>query len=107
MSWMARITLWVADEDTGSMNGQAGKGRTTAFVMAMAILVAPFIAMLIRVEAGLIVMALALGAGSLLLREVLGAVPVGIHRWLRVGMVVNVALAAACVGLAVWLVSGR
>ena len=94
-------------KDAGCMNGQPGKGRTTALMMAMAILVAPFIAMLIRVEAGLIVMALALGVGSLLLREVLDTVPVRTHRWLRLGMLVNVALAAACVGLAVWLVSGR
>ena len=75
--------------------------------MGMAILVAPFIAMLFRVEAGLIVMALALGTGSVMLRDVLGVVPVRIHRWLRLGMVVNLALAAACVGFAVWLLSGR
>jgi hypothetical protein len=89
------------------MNKQSTKVRTTAIIMALAMLVAPFIAMLIRVEAGLIVMALALGAGSLLLREVLDAVPVRIHRWLRLGILVNVALASACVGLAVWMVSGR
>ena len=107
MSCMARVAPWAQDQDAGCMNGGPYKGRTTAFVMAMAVLIAPFIAMLIRIEAGLIVMALALGAGALLLRDVLGAVPVRVHQWLRLGMVVNVALAAACVGLAVWLLSGR
>ena len=75
--------------------------------MAMAILVAPFIAMLIRVEAGLIVMALALCAVSLLLREALDAVPIRIRRWLRLAMVANVALAVACISLAAWLVLRR
>lgn len=91
----------------GCESGGPAIGRTTAFFMAMAMLVAPFIAMLIRVEAGLIVMALALGAGSLLLRDVLSAVPVRIQPWLRSGIVVNIALAGACIGLAVWLLSGR
>jgi hypothetical protein len=75
--------------------------------MALAILAAPFIAMLIRVEAGLIVMAVALGAGSLLLREVLYAVSDNVRGWLRLGMLVNVALAVACLGLAVWLLTGN
>ena len=89
------------------MNDEPAPGRSGTIIMAMAILVAPFIAMLIRVEAGLMVMALALGAGSLLLREALGIAPDRVRRWLRVGIVVNVLLAAACVGLAVWLLTGR
>ncbi len=89
------------------MNGGPGFGRSGSIIMAMAILIAPFIAMLIRVEAGLIVMALALGAGSFLLREALGAAPAHIRRWLHVGMLVNVTLAAACVVLAAWLLTGR
>lgn len=75
--------------------------------MSMAILAAPFIALLFRVEAGLIVMAFALAAGSLLLREVLGVTPMPSRHWIRLGMLVNLALAAACVGLTAWLLSGR
>jgi hypothetical protein len=107
MSWMTRIALQAPAQDAVCMNGQPDKGRPTAVIMAMAILVAPFIAMLIRVEAGLIIMALALGAGTLLLYDVLDAAPVRTQRWLRSGMLVNIALAAACVALAVWLGSGR
>ena len=49
-------------------------------------------------------MALALGAGSFLLADALEATPGQFHRWLRIGIGVNLALAAACVVLAVWLV---
>ncbi len=90
-----------------SMNGGAGPGRFGSIIMAVAILAAPFIALLIRVEAGLIVMALALSAGSLLLREAHGAAPTHIRRWLQLGMLVNVTLAVACVVLAAWLLAGR
>ena len=75
--------------------------------MAMAILIAPFIAMLIRVEAGLFVMALALAAGSFLLGEGLSVAPIRIRPWLRIGVLVNVTLAAACLALAVWLLIAR
>ena len=49
-------------------------------------------------------MALALGAGSYLLAGALDATPGHIHRWLRLGIGVNLTLAAACVALAIWLV---
>jgi uncharacterized metal-binding protein len=86
--------------------GQA-RGQLTAIILSMAILVAPFIALLIRVEAGLIVMALALAAGSLLLREVLDAASIRSRRWVHLAILVNLALAAMCVGLTAWLVSGH
>jgi hypothetical protein len=66
-------------------------------------LAAPFIALLFRTEAGLGVMALALGAGSFLVADVLGATPGQFRSWLRIGIGVNLALAAACIALAVWL----
>ena len=65
-------------------------------------LAAPFIALLFRAEAGLVVMAMALSAGSFLLGDALDATPGQFHRWLRMGIGVNLALAAACVALAVW-----
>jgi hypothetical protein len=67
-------------------------------------LAAPFIALLFRTEAGLLVMAVALSAGSFLLADALNGAPNQIHRWLRLGVGINLALAAACIGLAVWLV---
>jgi len=68
----------------------------------MAILAAPFIAWLYRAEAGLVVMAVALSAGSYLLRDALAATPRQVRLWLRMGIGVNLALAAACVALAIW-----
>jgi hypothetical protein len=89
------------------MDGRRVPGRVGGIAMALAMLAAPFIAMLIRVEAGLFVMALALSAGSLLLREAFDAVPLHFHRWLRLGILLNVALAVMCVGFAAWLIVKR
>ena len=72
-------------------------------VLATAILAAPFIAWLFGAEAALIVMALTLSAGAYLLAGALDATPRRIHRWLRLGIVVNLAFAAACGALAIWL----
>jgi hypothetical protein len=69
----------------------------------MAILAAPFIAWLFGAEAALIVMALALSAGSYLLAGALDATPPHIHRWLRLVIGANLILAGACGALAVWL----
>ena len=78
-------------------------GRLRGALLATAILAAPFIAWLFRAEAGLVVMAIALGAGSFLLADALGATPEQVHRWLRLGIGLNLALAAACIALAIWL----
>jgi hypothetical protein len=72
-------------------------------VGSAAILAAPFIAWLFRPEAGLLVMALALGAASFMLADALDETPGQIHRWLRLGIGVNITLAVACVSLAAWL----
>ena len=72
-------------------------------VLATAILAAPFIAWLFGAEAALFVMSLTLGAGSYLLAGALDATPRRIHRWLRLGIGVNLAFAAACGALAIWM----
>jgi hypothetical protein len=72
-------------------------------VLAMAILAAPFIAWMFGAQAALIVMGLALSAGSYLLAGVVEATPGHIRRWLRLGIGANLMLAAACVALAIWL----
>jgi len=74
-----------------------------AAFLAAAVLAAPFIALLFRTEAGLVVMAVALGAGSFLLAGALQGTPRQAHRRLRLGISVNLTLAAACIGLALWL----
>ena len=79
-------------------------GRLRAVILAGAILAAPFIAALFRTEAGLVVMAVALCAGSFLLADALAATPGQFHRWLRLGIGINLTLAAICVAFAVWLV---
>jgi hypothetical protein len=72
-------------------------------LLATAILAAPFIAWLFGAEAALLVMALTLGAGSYLLAGAMDATPGHIHRWLRLGIGVNLLLAATCLALAIWL----
>ena len=77
--------------------------RLRAGLLAAAILAAPFIALLFRTEAGLVIMAVALSAGSFLLTDALGVTHGQFHRWLRLGIGVNLALATACIALAVLL----
>ena len=81
--------------------------RLGAWLATGAIFVAPFIALLYRAEAGLIVMALALGAVSLVLHDAMDAAPYDTRRWLRLLVVVNVLLLAACLLAAGWLVARR
>ena len=75
--------------------------RIPRIILAGAIVIAPFLALLVRLEAGLFVMALALFAVSGLLREALAAAPLRSHRWLRAAIVLDVILATACLALAV------
>lgn len=85
------------------MTGGRVLRRIGAIILTLAIFVAPFIALVFRTDAGLLVMALALTAGSFLLRGAIEVAPVAIHRWLRLGVLVNLLLALACVVLATWL----
>lgn len=70
---------------------------------AGAIFVAPFIALLYRAEAGLVVMALALGAVSLLLHDAIGAAPGRAQGWLRMVLGFNIVAVVACLVAAGWL----
>jgi len=72
-------------------------------VLTAAILAAPFIAWVYRAEAGLVVMALALSAGSFVLAGALDTGPGHMRRWIRLGIGVNLTLAAVCLALAIWL----
>jgi hypothetical protein len=98
LSVAAHATPWVSLVSKGS-----NLGRLRAAFLAGAILAAPFIAALFRTEAGLVVMAVALCAGAFLLADALGATPGQVHRWLRLGIGVNLVLAATCIALAAWL----
>jgi uncharacterized metal-binding protein len=77
--------------------------RLRVALLAAAILAAPFIALLFRTEAGLVIMAVALSAGSFLLADALGVTHGQFRRWLRLGIGVNLVLAAACIALAILL----
>ena len=72
-------------------------------VLTAAILAAPFIAWVYRAEAGLVVMALALSAGSFVLAGALDTSPGHMRRWIRLGIGVNLTLAAVCLAVATWL----
>jgi hypothetical protein len=80
--------------------------RAGAIVLAAAIFVAPFIALLYRAEAGLAVMAAALVATTFLLHEALAIAEHGLRRWVRIAIGVNVVLAVACIVVLAWLLSG-
>ena len=70
---------------------------------AGAIFVAPFIALLYRPVAGLVVMAFALGATSFLLHGAVDLAPTRARRWLHLVLWFNVGLIVACTALAAWL----
>lgn len=65
-------------------------------VCAIAIFVSPFLALLFSVKAGLTLMSIALLASAFLVREAMAGAPEATHRLLRILVVVNVSLAAAC-----------
>jgi hypothetical protein len=75
-------------------------------MLAVAIFIAPFIAWLFAVEAGLAVMCVALLATTVLVREAASTVPVRAQSWLRIAVGVNLFLALACAAAAVWLLTG-
>jgi hypothetical protein len=75
--------------------------------LTLAIFVAPFVALVYSVAAGLAVMAAALGVSSFLLHDALAVIPRAWRRRLRVAIAVDLALAAACVVAIVWLLLER
>lgn len=86
------------DKDAASFGARLASG---------AIFVAPFIALLYRAEAGLVVMALAIGAVSLLLRDAISEAPRQSRIRPRLVLGFNIVLAVACLALAGWLLLGR
>jgi hypothetical protein len=81
------------------------RSRLGVVALSVAIFIAPFIALLLLPEAGLIVMAVALAAMTMLLHDAAPTFPQPVRRWARVATVVNSGLALACLGLAIWLLA--
>lgn len=86
--------------------GAEWAGRVGIAILAAAMLVAPFLALAYRREAGLVVMAAALIATAALLRDALSAATGRAHRLLLVAIAVNVVLALACLAVVTVLVLG-
>jgi hypothetical protein len=78
-----------------------------AIVMSVALMAAPFLALLYNPAAGLAVMAAALGASISLLLEVRDVAPARIRGVLGIVVGFDVALAIACVFAAVWWIASR
>ena len=100
--WLGTCTEFYAPGDHPTMRERSNTARWTVWLAAGAMFLAPFIALLYRAEAGLIVMALALGATSLLLHGMLDGAPLRTRRWLRLLVAVNVLLALICLLAAGW-----
>ena len=85
--------------DDGSPTAKSGtdRARLLGRVLAGAILVAPFLALLYGPDAGLAVMALALAATALLTGDAARSAKATLRRWLLVATAVNGTLAATCV----------
>ena len=75
--------------------------------LTLAILAAPFLALLYGFVPALVVMALGLGVASYLLRCAVAGTPLATRRWFRVAILANVSLAFACLVAAAWLVFAR
>lgn len=85
------------------MRRESDTAKVGLLFAAGAIFVAPFIALLYRAEAGLVVMAIALGAVSLLLHEARGTAPGRAQGRLRLMLGFNIVVATACLAAAGWL----
>jgi hypothetical protein len=97
-----REKRWGAADKMGMTDRQRGR-RFGAAVLSAAIFLAPFLALIFSAEAGLAMMAAALGATTWLLAEAISAVPDRARPWIRLAIAVNLALAIACLALAIWL----
>lgn len=76
-------------------------------IVSVALMAAPFLALLYSPAAGLTMMAMALGAAVFLLLEVREAAPLRLQRPLRLVVGIDVALSAACALAAIWWVVVR
>jgi hypothetical protein len=73
--------------------------RAVGCLLGLAILAAPFLAVLYDLDAGLAVMAVALGAAAYLALQALPAADATLARRLRLVAGVNAVLAAACLAM--------
>jgi hypothetical protein len=80
--------------------------RSIALTLALSIVIAPFLALAFRLEAGLGVMALGLVAVAFLVREALEIAPASAQRWLRGLFAANLVLAGACLVALMMLLIG-
>jgi hypothetical protein len=78
-----------------------------AIILGVALMAAPFLALLYSPAAGLGMMAIALGASVALLLEVRDAAPARVRRQLGFVVGLDVVLALACAAAAVWWLSSR
>ena len=85
------------------MRRERDAAKLGARLAAGSIFVAPFVALLYRAEAGLVVMALALCAVSVLLHDAIDAAPALAKRRLRLLLGFDILLVTACLALAGWL----
>lgn len=88
------------------MNAGERRPGCASIVCAIAIFVSPFLALLFSVNAGLALMTIALFATAFLLREALAGAPETTHGLLRLLLIVNASLAAACAVAFVMLMRG-
>ena len=79
--------------------------QIVAIVLGVAMLAAPFLALLFHPVAGLIVMAIALGATAILARDIARDAPVKLRRWLQAAMWMNVVFVVVCLLVAILYVS--
>jgi hypothetical protein len=89
-----------AAESNNSVHGGERLRALMPYVCMAAILLAPLLAALVRVEAGLVVMGIALSATAILLHTSMGELPARHRRLLGMLFVVNCALALACFAVA-------
>ena len=80
--------------------------RIGTAALTLAIFVAPFLALLYGLAAALAVMAAGLVAASYLLRSAAPGSSLSARGWLRAALIVNLALALACLVAAVWFARG-
>ncbi len=80
--------------------------RIATLALSLAVFVAPFLALLFSLEAGLGLMAAALLALTYLLREAAASAVPEARARIRLIVKFNLTLAAACIGAIVWLTFG-
>lgn len=87
------------------MQRREGLRQPMFIACAAAIILAPFLALLWSVEAGVALTAFALTACGLLLRGAMAGAPQETHRWIRIVVVINLVLAVACAVALIYLLS--